>query len=148
MRDARCCWRPTAACRLTHVPDEVGIIMDIKCPDSGMAAHNLQDNLALLKERNRRGCQDEIKFVLSSEADFHWARKRVERRNSSLTRCLSCSRRSALDSLPPPWLSCCWTTGCRFACNSSSTPCSGRTEQGASEFSKKTFSRAASSYNP
>jgi 7-carboxy-7-deazaguanine synthase len=64
--------------RLSYVPDQIGIIMDIKCPDSGMAAHNLQDNLALLKERNRRGCQDEIKFVLSSEEDFHWARKRVE----------------------------------------------------------------------
>jgi len=60
------------------VPEGVGIIMDIKCPDSGMAAHNLPDNCTLLKERSRGGCRDEIKFVLSSEADFHWARAMVE----------------------------------------------------------------------
>jgi 7-carboxy-7-deazaguanine synthase len=64
---------------LDGVPVGVGIIMDIKCPDSGMAAHNLPDNYALLRERNRRGCRDEIKFVLSSETDFHWARAMVER---------------------------------------------------------------------
>ena len=64
---------------LGGVPEGVGIIMDIKCPDSGMAAHNLPDNFALLRERSRRGCRDEIKFVLSSEADFHWARAMVER---------------------------------------------------------------------
>ncbi|WP_319588839.1 radical SAM protein [uncultured Desulfobulbus sp.] len=64
---------------LCGVPEGVGIIMDIKCPDSGMAAHNLPDNCVLLRERSRRGCRDEIKFVLSSEADFHWAREMVER---------------------------------------------------------------------
>ena len=63
---------------LGGVPDQVGIIMDIKCPDSGMAAHNLPENLILLRERSQRGCQDEIKLVLSSEADFHWARQMVE----------------------------------------------------------------------
>ena len=63
---------------LGGVPDQVAIIMDIKCPDSAMAAHNLPENLALLRERSQRGCQDEIKFVLSSEADFHWARQIVE----------------------------------------------------------------------
>ena len=63
---------------LGEVPDQVGIIMDVKCPDSGMAAHNLPENLVLLRERSLRGCQDEIKLVLSSEADFHWARKMVE----------------------------------------------------------------------
>jgi 7-carboxy-7-deazaguanine synthase len=65
---------------LNGVPEGVGIIMDIKCPNSGMAAHNLPDNCTLLKERSRRGCRDEIKFVLSSEADFHWARAMVERK--------------------------------------------------------------------
>ena len=64
---------------LGGVPESVGIIMDIKCPDSGMAAHNLPDNYALLRERSQRGCRDEIKFVLSSEADFHWARAMMER---------------------------------------------------------------------
>lgn len=64
---------------LDRVPDQVGIIMDIKCPGSGMAAHNLGDNLNLLRERSRRQCRDEVKFVLSSEDDFHWARQLVER---------------------------------------------------------------------
>lgn len=62
---------------LGRVPDAVGIIMDIKCPDSGMAGHNLADNLEVLRDRQKRGCRDEIKFVLSSEADFHWAREMV-----------------------------------------------------------------------
>lgn len=63
---------------LDKVPDTVSIIMDIKCPDSGMADRNLPENLDLLKERSRRQCRDEIKFVLSSVADFHWARQMVE----------------------------------------------------------------------
>jgi len=64
---------------LDAVPDAVRIIMDIKCPDSGMAAHNLPENINRLRERSRRQCRDEIKFVLSSEGDFHWARQLVER---------------------------------------------------------------------
>lgn len=63
---------------LEEVPDEVHIIMDIKCPDSGMAAHNLPQNIELLRKRSQRQCRDEIKFVLSSTNDFHWARALVE----------------------------------------------------------------------
>lgn len=63
---------------LGGVADAVGIIMDIKCPGSGMAARNLPENLDLLRERSGRQCRDEIKFVLSSVADFHWARAMVE----------------------------------------------------------------------
>ena len=55
---------------LCDVPEKVGIIMDIKCPDSGMTAHNLPNNCALLRERHQRGCGDEIKFVLSSEEEI------------------------------------------------------------------------------
>lgn len=64
---------------LRGVPDAVTIIMDIKCPGSGMAAANLQENLVLLRERRARQCSDEIKFVLSSCADFHWARAMILR---------------------------------------------------------------------
>lgn len=42
-------------------------ILDIKCPGSGMAEHNLWDNLQLLTP------QDEVKFVVSDQADFAWA---------------------------------------------------------------------------
>jgi 7-carboxy-7-deazaguanine synthase len=64
---------------LNDVPDAISIIMDIKCPDSGMAAHNLSENINLLKKRSQKQCGDEIKFVLSSVSDFHWARAMVER---------------------------------------------------------------------
>ncbi len=63
---------------LRSVPDPVHLIMDVKCPDSGMAGHNLAENIDLLRQRGSRGCTDEIKFVLSSPADFHWARAMVE----------------------------------------------------------------------
>nr|WP_320012688.1 radical SAM protein [uncultured Desulfobulbus sp.] len=59
------------------VPDAVHLIMDIKCPDSGMATHNLDENLQVLRERQQRGCHDEIKFVLSSVDDFHFSREKV-----------------------------------------------------------------------
>lgn len=62
---------------LCAVDDGVHIVMDIKCPDSGMANHNLPDNLEVLRERQRRGCRDEIKFVLNSVDDFHFARDMV-----------------------------------------------------------------------
>ncbi len=63
---------------LCAVPDEVHIIMDVKCPDSGMGQHHLADNFSVLGERARRGCHDEVKFVLSSPADFHFARATVQ----------------------------------------------------------------------
>jgi Organic radical activating enzymes len=64
---------------LDRIPDAVSIIMDVKCPDSGMASHNLPENLTTLRKRQQRGCRDEIKFTLSSTADFHWAREMVTR---------------------------------------------------------------------
>lgn len=64
---------------LDDVPAAVAIIMDIKCPDSGMAAHNLPENIDILRQRSRQQGNDEIKFVLSSIADFHWARELVAR---------------------------------------------------------------------
>ena len=44
-----------------------------------MADHNLLANLDCLLARRLRGATDEIKFVLSSEADFLWARELVLR---------------------------------------------------------------------
>lgn len=52
---------------LGRVPAGVVKIMDIKCPGSGMADRFLEENLALLSPT------DEIKFVLSSRADYEWA---------------------------------------------------------------------------
>lgn len=60
---------------LATVPDQVRIIMDIKCPGSGMAESLYLPNLDLLfARRQRTGRNDEIKFVLCSAEDYRWAR--------------------------------------------------------------------------
>ncbi len=52
---------------LARVPAPVVIIMDIKCPGSGMAEKNLLANLARLTSK------DELKFVLRGREDYLWA---------------------------------------------------------------------------
>lgn len=47
------------------------IIMDMKCPDSGMSDKNLFSNVGCLKPR------DEIKFVIASEGDYLWAKSMI-----------------------------------------------------------------------
>jgi 7-carboxy-7-deazaguanine synthase len=53
---------------LQHVPSEVIKIVDVKCPDSGEGETFRVENLQTLTAR------DEIKFVLSSRADYEFAR--------------------------------------------------------------------------
>ncbi|GAB4239958.1 MAG: 7-carboxy-7-deazaguanine synthase QueE [Candidatus Methylacidiphilales bacterium] len=48
-------------------------IMDLKCPDSGMADRNLWSNIDHLTVR------DEVKFVIGSRGDYEWARDQVGR---------------------------------------------------------------------
>ena len=55
------------------VPVEVGIILDLKAPDSGMTEQNHWPNLALLEQRQQAGSRDEVKFVLCSPEDVAWA---------------------------------------------------------------------------
>jgi 7-carboxy-7-deazaguanine synthase len=50
---------------------ETHIIMDLKCPGSGMDDRNLYSNLEHLKP------SDEIKFVIADRRDFEWARDLV-----------------------------------------------------------------------
>ncbi|MEZ4742590.1 MAG: radical SAM protein [Bdellovibrionota bacterium] len=57
----------SGAVAIDAVPQEAHIIMDIKCPGSGMDSRNLWPNLDYLK------ASDEIKFVIASYADFEWA---------------------------------------------------------------------------
>jgi 7-carboxy-7-deazaguanine synthase len=52
---------------IKDVVEHAHIIMDLKCPDSGMADKNNLENLDYLKST------DEIKFVLASRKDFEWA---------------------------------------------------------------------------
>jgi len=58
---------------LEDVHPQATVIMDIKCPESGMHDKINLHNLDLLARRKEQGSRDEIKFVLSSEQDFHWA---------------------------------------------------------------------------
>ncbi len=49
------------------------IVMDLKCPGSGMAGRNRWENLPLLK------AADEIKFVIADRVDYDWAKRTIER---------------------------------------------------------------------
>ncbi len=58
---------------IDRVDQRATIILDIKCPGSGMAEHMLWDNLKHLKT------QDELKFVISDQADYNWAKAVLKR---------------------------------------------------------------------
>ncbi len=60
---------------IAPVPKEAIIIMDIKCPGSGMHERTLWSNLGLLKP------VDEIKFVVASREDFDWALNCIREHN-------------------------------------------------------------------
>jgi 7-carboxy-7-deazaguanine synthase len=51
----------------------VMVVLDLKCPGSGMSAKNRWENLPLLKP------SDEIKFVLNDRADYDWSREVIAR---------------------------------------------------------------------
>ena len=57
---------------LNQVPPEVIKIMDVKCPDSGMDKELYLANIGMLEHH------DEVKFVLSSQADYMWAKTFVQ----------------------------------------------------------------------
>jgi 7-carboxy-7-deazaguanine synthase len=58
---------------LERVPTDVIKIVDVKCPDSGEANTFCMENLDALTTR------DEIKFVLTSRADYEFAREFTQR---------------------------------------------------------------------
>jgi 7-carboxy-7-deazaguanine synthase len=53
---------------IEEVDPRVHMILDVKCPGSGMEAHNLFSNLPLLKQK------DEVKFVIKDRADYDYAK--------------------------------------------------------------------------
>ena len=57
----------SGAVDIASVDPRATVIMDLKCPGSGMTDRNRWDNLALLKP------QDEVKFVLKDRTDYDWA---------------------------------------------------------------------------
>ena len=84
---------------IERVPAAVRVILDIKCPDSGMTAHNDWGNIALLQRRKAAGSRDEVKFVLCSEEDAAWAAKVV--REHCLTELLPVLFSPVIDRLAP-----------------------------------------------
>lgn len=62
------------------VDRRVHVILDVKCPGSGMADRMHWPNL------ERLSSQDEAKFVIKDRADYEWARELVRREELS-TRC-------------------------------------------------------------
>ena len=58
----------SGAMDVAPVDPRVSRVVDVKTPDSGEAARNRLENLALLGER------DQLKIVLCSRADYDWAR--------------------------------------------------------------------------
>ena len=64
---------------MDRVPKKVVKIVDIKCPDSGMSNHFLEENLKFVTGN------DELKFVLCSRDDYDWAKNRIREENPSCT---------------------------------------------------------------
>lgn len=58
---------------ITHLDPRIRRIMDLKCPSSGECERNRWENIPSLTR------DDEIKFVIGTEADYHWARHQIER---------------------------------------------------------------------
>jgi len=65
----------SGALDVSGVDPRVVRIVDIKTPSSGESEKNLWENLPLLN------AQDEMKFVIGSEADYQWSRQVMEKYN-------------------------------------------------------------------
>ncbi|OGU70313.1 MAG: 7-carboxy-7-deazaguanine synthase [Ignavibacteria bacterium RBG_16_34_14] len=60
---------------IKSVDQRVMIIMDLKCPSSGMLKKNLYDNIDFIKPT------DEIKFVIGNREDYDWSKELIEKYN-------------------------------------------------------------------
>jgi 7-carboxy-7-deazaguanine synthase len=58
---------------IKDIDERVMIIMDLKCPSSGMMKKNLYENINYIKPG------DEIKFVIGNREDYTWSKKIVEK---------------------------------------------------------------------
>ena len=55
------------------VPEGIHVILDIKCPNSGMSESNDWSNLSRLTSR------DEVKFVITDRIDYDWAKETISK---------------------------------------------------------------------
>ncbi|MEG8947668.1 7-carboxy-7-deazaguanine synthase QueE [Rosettibacter firmus] len=58
---------------IQDVDKRVKIIMDLKCPSSGMMKKNLYENINYIKST------DEIKFVIGTREDYDWAKEIISK---------------------------------------------------------------------
>lgn len=58
---------------IKEIDKGVKIIMDLKCPSSGMVKKNLYDNIYYLKP------VDEVKFVIGTREDYEWAKEIIKK---------------------------------------------------------------------
>lgn len=58
---------------IKEIDKNVKIIMDVKCPSSGMVKKNLYDNIDYLKP------VDEIKFVIGTREDYQWTKEIIKK---------------------------------------------------------------------
>ncbi|MCB2193619.1 MAG: radical SAM protein [Deltaproteobacteria bacterium] len=63
----------SGAVSMAQVPEEVHVIMDLKCPSSGMHERMHWPNLDMLKPHH------EVKFVVADRADYDYAHRLMER---------------------------------------------------------------------
>ncbi len=79
---------------IAAVDPRVHRIVDLKAPGSGECSRNRWDNVGLLTPR------DEIKIVLASESDYHWARDVIVR-HALADRVAAVLLSTAFDTVPP-----------------------------------------------
>ena len=60
---------------IKDIDPRVKIIMDLKCPSSGMEKKNLYENLQYLKPT------DELKFVIGNREDYEWSLEKIKQYN-------------------------------------------------------------------
>ncbi len=58
---------------ICNIDDRVNIIMDLKCPSSGMMKKNLYENINYLKKT------DELKFVIGDCEDYDWMNEMINK---------------------------------------------------------------------
>jgi len=59
--------------KIKDIDHRVKIIMDLKCPSSGMEKKNLYENLQYLKPT------DELKFVIGNREDYEWSAEQIRK---------------------------------------------------------------------
>ncbi len=57
---------------INNIDSRVKIVMDLKCPSSGMMKKNLYDNINFLKPN------DELKFVIGTREDYAWTKEIIK----------------------------------------------------------------------